>query len=525
MKPYLLATFFLVIIISSTSLHSDDISRTISYQGILTSSDGSLIENGNYTFTVGIYEGKTTSEALWTETQSVEVVNGIYTIQLGIIEPLNLDFDTQYWIGISVDGGNELNPRFPLSSVPYAIHAQSVSDGSITSTKLADHAVTQEKIHPDVSLPISGEAGGDLTGNYPEPEIADGAITEEKLHPEISLPISGEAGGDLTGSYPEPEIAVGVVTSEKLSPDIDITTTGIVEASSFIGDGSQLANIQVDEIELPFSAETFIPQIDGPAFLIRNTGAGTAIRGEATATSGTGFGVYGSAVSGTGVYGVGQANGVFGSTVAVPSDTLLLPAGVAGYSESGAGIYGDAGQFAWAGYFSRHVRIDGTLVIGEDLFVNGNITKGGGAFEIDHPLDPENMILRHSFVESPDMMNIYNGNVVTGEHGEAVVYLPDYFEALNMDFRYQLTVIGEFARAIIAEEIKNNHFLIRTDKPNVKVSWQITGIRKDRWAEENRIIVEENKTAKRQGFYIHPEAYGQPKSRSLERARNPKDMK
>ena len=176
----------------------------------------------------------------------------------------------------------------------------------------------------------------------------------------------------------------------------------------------------------------------------------------------------------------------------------------------------------YAGYFggsSADVVIEGNLDVG------GTITKGGGTFMIDHPLDPENMILRHSFVESPDMMNIYNGNVTTGVDGFAAIKLPDYFEALNKDFRYQLTVIGQFAQAIVSDEIRNNRFTIQTDKPNIKVSWQVTGIRKDPWAEKNRIVVEEHKSPETQGFYLHPDVYGQPETRSIEWAKHPEFMK
>jgi hypothetical protein len=76
------------------------------------------------------------------------------------------------------------------------------------------------------------------------------------------------------------------------------------------------------------------------------------------------------------------------------------------------------------------------------------------------------------------MMNIYNGNVVTDGNGDAVVQLPDWFEALNRDFRYQLTVIGQFARAIVASEVSKQRFTIKTDQPNVKVSWQVTAFGK-----------------------------------------------
>ncbi|RKX18888.1 MAG: hypothetical protein DRP51_08375, partial [Candidatus Zixiibacteriota bacterium] len=149
----------------------------------------------------------------------------------------------------------------------------------------------------------------------------------------------------------------------------------------------------------------------------------------------------------------------------------------------------------YAGYFSGNVNITGTL------------SKAGGSFMIDHPLDPANKYLYHSFVESPDMMNIYNGNVTTDGDGFATVELPDYFGALNKDFRYQLTVIGDFAQAIVAEEISGNQFTIRTDKPSVKVSWQVTGIRKDAYAEANRIQVEVEKPAREKGLYLHPEAF------------------
>ncbi|MCB0667330.1 MAG: hypothetical protein KDC80_15995 [Saprospiraceae bacterium] len=145
-----------------------------------------------------------------------------------------------------------------------------------------------------------------------------------------------------------------------------------------------------------------------------------------------------------------------------------------------------------------------------DVDIRGNISKGGGSFKIDHPLDPENKYLYHSFVESPDMMNIYNGNTVTDSKGLSTITLPDYFESLNRDFRYQLTVLGSFARAMIAKEIDENRFTVATDRPNVKVSWQITGVRRDPYAEKNRIPNVVEKKGFNKGRYLYPEAYGKP---------------
>ena len=152
-----------------------------------------------------------------------------------------------------------------------------------------------------------------------------------------------------------------------------------------------------------------------------------------------------------------------------------------------------------------------------DVEISGNLSKGGGSFKIDHPLDPENKYLYHSFVESPDMMNIYNGNITTDENGDASVELPEWFEALNKGFRYQLTVIGTFAQAIVAEKIKGNRFAIKTNVPNVEVSWQVTGIRRDAYAEKHRIPVEEAKPATERGYYLHPDAFNQPEERSVQR--------
>ena len=73
--------------------------------------------------------------------------------------------------------------------------------------------------------------------------------------------------------------------------------------------------------------------------------------------------------------------------------------------------------------------------------------------------------------------------------------LPEWFEALNGDYRYQLTCIGGFAPVYVAEEIRGNSFAIAGGEPGMKVSWQVTGIRHDRHAEEHPVVVEEQKPA------------------------------
>ena len=209
-----------------------------------------------------------------------------------------------------------------------------------------------------------------------------------------------------------------------------------------------------------------------------------------------------------GVYGVGGSQtsfgniGVFGYADLNPNTNY----GVYGIASSPVGalsnvaVYGETVDnnafFNYAGQFAG------------DVDITGNLSKSGGTFKIDHPLDPANKYLIHSFVESPDMMNVYNGNIVTDATGTAVVSLPTYFEAENKDFKYQLTVIGDFAQAIVFEKVSNNQFVIKTSKPNIEVSWQVTGVRQDAWANDHRVVVEKEKEAPVKGYYLYPQGFG-----------------
>lgn len=201
--------------------------------------------------------------------------------------------------------------------------------------------------------------------------------------------------------------------------------------------------------------------------------------------------------SGTGVWGHNDVNGI----------------GVLGTSDTGIGVEGTSHTTAGIG-----VRGSGGALAGQflgDVTVTGTLTKGGGSFQIDHPLDPTNKYLSHSFVESPDMLNVYNGNVTLDSQGAAWVSLPDWFEALNRDFRYQLTAIGAPGPNLhIAAKVSGNRFKIAGGTPSSEVSWQVTGIRQDAWANAHRIVVEEDKPENERGTYLHAKEHGQPESAS-----------
>jgi hypothetical protein len=279
----------------------------------------------------------------------------------------------------------------------------------------------------------------------------------------------------------------------------------------------------------------------GDSYGVRGEGLSAGVSGRSESGDGvsgrseSGDGVSGYSYEGYGVHGYSRGSwavlGESNSSIAV-AGLSSSGQGVHGYSNSNRGVYGSspsgAGVYGvssggYAAYLEGRVEITGRLI------------KPGGGFKIDHPLNPANKYLSHSFVESPDMKNVYDGVVVLDDNGEAEIKLPDWFGALNKDFRYQLTAIGAPGPNLhIAEEIsdadtttnyssnnknnKNNSlFKVAGGTSGMKVSWQVTGIRKDPWANAHRIQVEEDKSDKERGYYIYPDLYGKAAENGISR--------
>jgi hypothetical protein len=387
------------------------IPETMSYQGFLTDNSGNEV-TGSVNFLFKLYESSTAGTAIWQENHlGVAVENGIFSV---ILENLgSLEFDTQYWMGISINGGAELTPRVKLTSTAYSLNTASIPDNIVTPQKIntSGASADQALVYNGTNLTWSSVSGGGLT--LPYNVVYDG------------------------GGYA-----------------IDMSSQGT----------GGLLNLSVNSSS---SANVINAFIDG---------TGKAGRFDSNSSS---------------------------------ADHCLT---VDSWSNTKSAFEVTQNGSARAAEFYGNVQI------------NGTIEKSSGSFKIDHPLDPANKYLYHSFVESPDMMNVYNGNIITNNEGLAEVQLPDYFEALNKDFRYQLTCIGDFSQAIIYDKISNNSFMIKTEKPNIEVSWQITGIRKDPYAENNRIKVEVEKPDNEKGYYLHYEEYNQPKEKSIRVAIHPEEM-
>ena len=223
-----------------------------------------------------------------------------------------------------------------------------------------------------------------------------------------------------------------------------------------------------------------------------------------------GTGVVGNSINGYGIWGQSTTD-----ATRLDGGQHYANVGVFGIADSGNGVLGQAdigaavagvatSPIGYAGWFAGNVNVTGTIF------------KGASNFRIDHPIDPVSKYLIHAAVESDEMKNFYDGIVTLNRKGEAEVKLPRWLSVVNRDLRYQLTPIGASAPDLhIASPLRNGKFRIAGGRPGLSVCWQVTGIRDDRWARANPLVVEAPKARHDRGKYLHPELHGKKKEAAI----------
>jgi len=484
----------------STVIAGAQTDTTFTYQGELTESGSAA--TGQFDLAFDLWDAAAAGNQIGATVDlgAVDVVDGLFTVELDFGAGA-LDGSAR-WLEIEVDG-QTLAPRQPLTRSPYAIQTRGLFvDGN--------ELVGIGTLAPEHELHVAGDVlveGRTAFGNDAAIGLGAGPHpTFDRIH-DFSHTITDFSSSNLWAP---------LLCTTTLDPMVDLGAAQVYcnafEAHIAEGNDKDVLFLTGLTGGAVHNGTGRVVNFIGELVFADSRSSGEIVHSTALGVVGGGhFESEGVIQNNVGISIQTGHNGIDGS---VQKDTGLLIQTPRAARPIGTsyGIYledQNVGRTASYAIYSE----GGDVFLGGDVEVGGILSKGGGSFRIDHPLDPKNKYLSHSFVESPDMMNIYNGRVSTDEAGYATVVMPDWFEALNRDFRYQLTVIDgadsdSFAMAKIVREIDDGRFTIRTSEPDIEVSWQVTGIRQDAFANAHRIPVEQDKPLEERGSYLHPDAFG-----------------
>jgi hypothetical protein len=551
----------------STSSPSSSVPRLVKFSGKAADAQNKAI-SGITGATFAIYKEESGGSPLWLETQNIQAdTKGNYTVQLGAtkLDGLPLDLFSSgeaRWLGVAVNGGQE-QPRVLLLSVPYALKA-------LDAETLGGR--------PASAFMAAPSSGSQRSQASPASEQANEIICSSGTACKTGfVPLFSSNGGSskvsdsiikqsgTTVSIAGAEAVTGNIASNGNLSAINVNASADVNAAAIFTGNVNAVNSSGAGTVAVFGEDdkgygVYGTSSGGTAGVYGILGSGDpvfsyGVYGENDSVTG-GRGVFGYSQQGAGGIGVqGYAPGSNAAGVAGSSNTfgnlahsLLgnVPLGVLGESASGYGVAATS-DTSNALLAENNSSADTLIAVNNgggaplyaqgtggnymfmdkngNLFLTGQVFASAKDFKIDHPLDPANKYLYHASIESSEMKNIYDGIATLDGSGLATVALPDWFEAVNGDFRYQLTAVGAPGPNLhIAQEISNNQFTIAGGQPGMKVSWLVTGVRHDAYAKAHPLQASVDKPAAERGFYLHPELYGAAAEKSLAAAHHAQFM-
>ncbi|MBM3314280.1 hypothetical protein FJY71_00350 [candidate division WOR-3 bacterium] len=543
---------------SQTTAETDAITipRMLSYQGKLTDTFGLPVVDTTYSISFRLYIVPTGGTPFWNETQTVRTRGGLFSTLLGSVAPIGSMPDAGgAYVAMAVNGGAELAPRLRIASAAYAYKADTaafavaggdaqwvqgadtvlytaarvgLARGGAGNGLLGNRTITHTNFGAEACT--TGQGGQNLEfctigGGKNNKAVGNLATVGGGLANTANEVCGTVAGGNDNTAGDHATVGGGVCNSASgwLSSVVGGQRNAADGAAAAIGGGGwNRASGSFDVVAggMHDTASGGYSVVSGGRYNSASSGhsaVGGGMYNRASGYAGTVGGGYANLASDScAVVGGGFADSatslyatVGGGFHNVAEDTCAVVGGGNQNIASGFGatVPGGSGNAAWTrnsfaanglstvgGANSNSAAFNSATATASGQLRCGTLSKGGGSFTIDHPLDPYGKILNHYFIEGPEMRNLYDGEAVLDASGRAVITLPDYFSTLNRNPRVQLTGLGT-SDVYVTEEVVSNRLVIG-GKPGTKVYWQVTGERKDVTAEAIRRMmpVEQPKT-------------------------------
>jgi hypothetical protein len=499
----------------ATSLGPEAITipQMLSYQGKVTDTLGQPVADTTYNCAFELYTVPSGGTPFWSESQVVRTKGGLFSVLLGSTTPISSIPDAgAVYLAMAFGGPSGLTPRLRIVSAAYAYKADTANYALAGGTP--ENAWVRggdSVLYTAHKLGIArGGADNKLWGDSACTHVnfgiacTTGASDNVRWHATVGGGLGNVAYRDYsTVAGGRRGAALGTYSTvgggrDNVAGGMDATVGGGFWNRADGGSATIAGGYDNIASDIYATIAGGSDNVAGGQYSFVGGGSCDTTTGNYSTVDGGLHNVAsseGAAVLGGGLNRAsGQYASVSGGRFSVASGSYSAACG--GYADTSAANY----SFTATGYskvptgYDYSVAVNGQTATASGQLRCGTLSKTGGSFTIDHPLDPYGKILNHYFVESPDMSNLYSGSVVLDAAGRGEVRLPDYFDALNRSPRVQLTGVGT-SDVFVAEDISGNRFAVG-GKPGAKVYWQVTGDRKDVSAEAIRRMmpVEQPKT-------------------------------
>ena len=120
----------------------------VRFQGVLSDSGGALAADGDYNVSFAFYSAATGGTPLWSETQVVATTDGLFSANVGGINPITPSTvaTDELWLGLTVGSDAEMAPRQRVGSAIYALVAGELANPRHASIVLSHDGILKQDI-------------------------------------------------------------------------------------------------------------------------------------------------------------------------------------------------------------------------------------------------------------------------------------------------------------------------------------------------------------------------------------------